>query len=121
VLAIYDTIIYIKPDVSTICIGQAASMAAVLLACGVKGKRFALPNTRIMIHQPLGGFQGQAKDIEIQAKEILRLKAKINEILAERTLRPIEQIDADCDRDFFMSAQEARDYGLIDEVITKKS
>ncbi|MEF3255171.1 MAG: ATP-dependent Clp endopeptidase proteolytic subunit ClpP [Deferribacterales bacterium] len=119
-LAIFDTMNYIKPDVSTICIGQAASMGAVLLACGAKGKRFALPNTRIMIHQPLGGFQGQAKDIEIQAKEILRLKAKINEILAERTSKPIEQIDADCDRDFFMSAEEAKAYGLIDEVITKK-
>ncbi|MCX8085157.1 MAG: ATP-dependent Clp endopeptidase proteolytic subunit ClpP [Calditerrivibrio sp.] len=120
-LAIYDTMNYIKPDVSTICIGQAASMGAVLLACGAKGKRFALPNTRIMIHQPLGGFQGQAKDIEIQAKEILRLKARINEILAERTQKTIEQIDADCDRDFFMSAEEAKAYGLIDEVITKKS
>ncbi|MCA1932009.1 MAG: ATP-dependent Clp endopeptidase proteolytic subunit ClpP [Calditerrivibrio sp.] len=120
-LAIYDTMNYIKPDVSTICIGQAASMGAVLLACGAKGKRFALPNARIMIHQPLGGFQGQAKDIEIQTKEILKLKSKINQILSEKTSKPIEQIESDCDRDFFMGAEDAVNYGIIDEVIIKKS
>ncbi|MBZ4643016.1 MAG: ATP-dependent Clp protease, protease subunit [Deferribacteres bacterium] len=119
-LAIYDTIRYIKPDVSTICLGQAASMGAVLLAAGTKGKRFAVPNARIMIHQPLGGFQGQAKDIEIQAKEILRLKKILNEILAESTGKSIEQIELDSDRDFFMSSLEAKEYGLIDEVITKR-
>ncbi|AEI13855.1 MULTISPECIES: ATP-dependent Clp endopeptidase proteolytic subunit ClpP [Flexistipes] len=120
-LAILDTINYIKPDVSTICLGQAASMAAVLLACGASGKRYSVPNARIMIHQPLGGFQGQAKDIEIHAKEILRMKARINEILAEKTGKPLEQIEADSDRDFFMSSEEALQYGLIDEVISKRS
>lgn len=120
-LAILDTINYIKPDVSTICLGQAASMAAVLLGCGTSGKRYSVPNSRIMIHQPLGGFQGQAKDIEIHAKEILRMKAKINEILAEKTGKPLEQIEADSDRDFFMSSQEALEYGLIDEVISKRA
>ena len=119
-LAIYDTMKYIKPDVSTICLGQAASMGAVLLAAGTKGKRFAVPNARIMIHQPLGGFQGQARDIEIQAKEILRLKGVLNEILSEATGKSIEQIESDSDRDFFMSSKEAKDYGLIDEVITKR-
>jgi len=119
-LAIYDTIRYIKPDVSTICLGQAASMGAVLLAAGTKGKRFAVPNARIMIHQPLGGFQGQARDIEIQAKEILRLKMILNEILSEATGKSIEQLEYDSDRDFFMSSLEAKDYGLIDEVITKR-
>lgn len=119
-LAIYDTIRYIKPDVSTICLGQAASMGAVLLAAGTKGKRFAVPNARIMIHQPLGGFQGQARDIEIQAKEILRLKKIINEILSEATGKSAEQIEIDSDRDFFMSSFEAKEYGLIDEVITKR-
>lgn len=119
-LAIYDTIRYIKPDVSTICLGQAASMGAVLLAAGTKGKRFAVPNARIMIHQPLGGFQGQARDIEIQAKEILRLKKILNEILSEATGKSTEQIEIDSDRDFFMSSLEAKEYGLIDEVITKR-
>lgn len=119
-LAIFDTIKYIKPDVSTICLGQAASMGAVLLAAGTKGKRFAVPNARIMIHQPLGGFQGQAKDIEIQAREILRLKTILNEILSEATGKPIEQIEIDSDRDFFMSSKEAKEYGIIDEVITKR-
>jgi len=119
-LAIFDTIKYIKPDVSTICLGQAASMGAVLLAAGTKGKRFAVPNARIMIHQPLGGFQGQAKDIEIQAREILRLKTILNEILSESTGKPIEQIEIDSDRDFFMSSKEAKEYGVIDEVITKR-
>jgi len=119
-LAIFDTIKYIKPDVSTICLGQAASMGAVLLAAGTKGKRFAVPNARIMIHQPLGGFQGQARDIEIQAREILRLKTILNEILSEATGKPIEQIETDSDRDFFMSSKEAKEYGIIDEVITKR-
>lgn len=119
-LAIYDTIRYIKPDVSTICLGQAASMGAVLLAAGTKGKRFAVPNARIMIHQPLGGFQGQARDIEIQAKEILRLKKILNEILSEATGKSTDQIEIDSDRDFFMSSLEAKEYGLIDEVITKR-
>lgn len=120
-LAIYDTIKYIKPSVSTICLGQAASMGAVLLACGTKGKRFAVPNARIMIHQPLGGFQGQARDIEIQAREILRLKQVLNEILADATGKSIKQLENDSDRDFFMSGEEAKAYGLIDEVITKRS
>lgn len=120
-LAILDTINYIKPDVSTICLGQAASMAAILLACGTNGKRYAVPNARIMIHQPLGGFQGQAKDIEIHAKEILRMKARVNEILAEKTGKSLERIEADSDRDFFMSSEEALEYGLIDEVISKRS
>lgn len=119
-LAIFDTIKYIKPDVSTICLGQAASMGAVLLAAGTKGKRFAVPNARIMIHQPLGGFQGQAKDIEIQAREILRLKRILNEILSEATGKSIDQIETDSDRDFFMSSKEAKEYGLIDEVISKR-
>jgi ATP-dependent Clp protease protease subunit len=119
-LAIFDTMRYIKPDVSTICLGQAASMGAVLLAAGTKGKRFAVPNARIMIHQPLGGFQGQARDIEIQAREILRLKTILNEILSEATGKPIEQIETDSDRDFFMSSKEAKEYGIIDEVITKR-
>jgi ATP-dependent Clp protease protease subunit len=120
-MAIYDTMNYIKPDVSTICLGQAASMGAVLLAAGVKGKRFAVPNARIMIHQPLGGFQGQATDIEIHAKEILRMKAKLNEILSEATGKTVKQIEKDSDRDFFMSSKEAKEYGLIDDVITKRA
>ena len=119
-LAIYDTMNYIKPDVNTICLGQAASMAAVLLSSGAKGKRFALPNSRIMIHQPLGGFQGQAKDIEIHAQEILRLKKRLNEILAKNTGKSEEEIERDSDRDFFMSALEAKEYGLIDECIEKR-
>jgi ATP-dependent Clp protease protease subunit len=119
-LAIYDTMQYIKPDVCTICMGQAASMGAFLLAAGTKGKRYALPSSRIMIHQPLGGFQGQATDIEIHAREILRLKKYLNEKLAEHTGQPLEKIEADTERDYFMSAQEAVEYGLIDKVITKR-
>ena len=118
-LSIYDTMNYIKPDICTICIGQAASMGAFLLSCGTKGKRYSLPNSRIMIHQPLGGAQGQATDIEIQAKEILRLKATLNEILAANTNQSLEKISKDTDRDFFMSAQEAKKYGLIDNDLTK--
>lgn len=116
-MAIYDTMKYIKAKVSTICLGQAASMAAVLLASGEKGKRFTLPNSRIMIHQPLGGAQGQATDIEIQAKEILRIKKTLNDILAGHTGQSIKKIEKDTDRDFFMSANEAVDYGLVDKVI----
>ena len=118
-LAIYDTMQYVKPAVSTICLGQAASMGAFLLAGGAKGKRYSVPNSRIMIHQPLGGFQGQATDIEIQAKEILRLKAKLNEMLARHTGQPIERIEKDTDRDYFMGAGEAKEYGLIDDVIVQ--
>ena len=119
-LAIYDTMQYVKPDVSTICIGQAASMAAVLLAAGAKGKRFALPHSRIMIHQPMGGFQGQAKEVEIHAKEILRLKEALERILAKHTGQPIERIRQDTDRDYFMSAEEAKEYGIIDQVIVSR-
>jgi ATP-dependent Clp protease, protease subunit len=119
-LAIYDTMQYVKPQVSTICLGQAASMGAFLLSGGAAGKRFAVPNARIMIHQPLGGFQGQATDIEIQAKEILRIKARLNEILAKHTRQPIERIEKDTDRDYFMGPGEAKEYGLIDEVIVHK-
>jgi ATP-dependent Clp protease protease subunit len=119
-LAIYDTMQYVKPQVSTICVGQAASMGAFLLAGGAAGKRFAVPNARIMIHQPLGGFQGQATDIEIQAREILRLKARLNEILAKHTRQPIERIEKDTDRDYFMGAGEAKEYGITDEVIVHK-
>jgi ATP-dependent Clp protease protease subunit len=119
-LAIYDTMQYVKPQVSTICLGQAASMGAFLLAGGAQGKRFAVPNARIMIHQPLGGFQGQATDIEIQAKEILRLKARLNEILSKHARQPIERIEKDTDRDYFMGAGEAKEYGIIDEVIVHK-
>ncbi len=117
-LAIYDTMQYITSPVSTICIGQAASMGALLLCGGAKGKRYALPNARIMIHQPLGGAQGQATDIEIQAKEIMRMKRSLNEIFIKHTSQTLKQIEKDTDRDFFMSAQEAVEYGLIDEVIT---
>ncbi len=117
-LAIYDTIKYIKPDVVTTCMGQAASMGAVLLAAGTKGKRYALPHARIMIHQPLGGAEGQASDIAIAANEILRIKKVLNEILADATGKPIEQIEKDTDRNYFMSAQEALDYGIIDKVLT---
>ncbi|MBP3224976.1 ATP-dependent Clp endopeptidase proteolytic subunit ClpP [Campylobacter sp. JMF_01 NE2] len=117
--SIYDTMNYIKPDVSTICIGQAASMGAFLLSCGTKGKRYALPNARIMIHQPLGGAQGQATDIEIQAKEILRMKSQLNQILAQNTGKNLSDIEKDCERDFFMSAKEASEYGLIDKVLEK--
>ena len=119
-LAIYDTMQYIKCPVSTICIGQAASMAAVLLAGGEPGKRVALPSARIMLHQPLGGAQGQAVDIEIHAKEILRLKERLNDILTYHTKQPREKIEADTDRDFFMSAEEAKKYGIIDQVIEKR-
>ncbi|AXL33060.1 ATP-dependent Clp endopeptidase proteolytic subunit ClpP [Campylobacter jejuni] len=117
--SIYDTMNYIKPDVCTICIGQAASMGAFLLSCGAEGKRFALPNSRIMIHQPLGGARGQATDIEIQAKEILRLKTILNDILAKNTKQKVTKIAKDTERDFFMSAQEAKEYGLIDKVLEK--
>ena len=119
-MAIYDTMQYIKPDVSTICIGMAASMGAFLLNAGAKGKRFALPNSEIMIHQPLGGAKGQATDIEIHAKWILKIKERLNKILSERTGQPIEKIQEDTERDNFMSAQEAKEYGLIDEVIEKQ-
>ena len=119
-LAIYDTMQYIKPDVSTICIGMAASMGAVLLTAGARGKRIALPNSRIMIHQPMGGMQGQASDIEIHAKEILKTRAKLNEILAKHTGRPLERIEADTDRDFYMSAEEAQQYGIVDKIIEKR-
>lgn len=119
-MAIYDTMQYIKPDVSTICIGMAASMGSFLLCAGAKGKRFALPNAEIMIHQPLGGFQGQATDIGIHAKRILEIKKKLNTIYSERTGQPLERIERDTERDNFMSTEEAKKYGLIDEVITKK-
>lgn len=119
-LAIYDTMQFIKPDVSTLCTGIAASMGAFLLAAGAKGKRYSLPNSRIMIHQPIGGAQGQASDIEIQAREILYLRERLNTILAERTGQTLEKIAADTDRDFFMSADQAKDYGLIDQVISKR-
>lgn len=119
-LAIYDTMQYIKSDVSTICMGQAASMGALLLAAGKIGKRFALPNARIMIHQPLGGVQGQATDIDIQAKEILRMREKLNDILVEHTGQSIDKIRRDTDRDFFMSAEQAAEYRIIDSVIKKK-
>ena len=118
-MAIYDTMQYIKPDVSTICIGLAASMGAFLLNAGAEGKRFALPNSEIMIHQPLGGAKGQATDIEIHAKWILKIRERLNTILAERTGQPLEKIQMDTERDNFMSADEAKEYGLIDEVITK--
>ena len=119
-MAIYDTMNYIKPDVSTICIGMAASMGAFLLAAGAKGKRMALPNSEIMIHQPLGGFQGQATDIKIHADRILQIKENLNSILAERTGKPIEQIRLDTERDNFMTAQAAAEYGIIDKVITHR-
>jgi ATP-dependent Clp protease protease subunit len=119
-LAIYDTMQYVKPQVSTICLGQAASMGAFLLAGGAKGKRFAVPNARIMIHQLSGGFHGQGTDIEIQAKEALRLKQKLNEIMARHTGQPIERIEKDTDRDYFMGAGEAKEYGLLDEVIVHR-
>ncbi len=119
-LAIYDTMNYIKCPVSTICIGQAASMGALLLGAGTKGKRFSLPHSRIMIHQPMGGFQGQATDIEIHAKEILNLKDTLNKILSSHTGQPLEKIQNDTDRDFFMSGEDAKLYGLVDEVIAKK-
>lgn len=120
-MAIYDTMQFIKSDVSTLCIGQAASMGAFLLAAGEKGKRFALPNSRVMIHQPLGGFQGQASDIEIHAKEILYLKQKLNEMLAQHTGQSLEQIERDTDRDNFLSATAAAEYGLVDQVLTRRT
>jgi ATP-dependent Clp protease protease subunit len=118
-LAIYDTMQYVKPSIATICVGQAASMGALLLAAGAKGKRYALPNSRIMLHQPSGGFQGQATDISIQAEEILKLRKRLDEILAKHSGQPLEKIHRDSERDFFMSAEEAQVYGLIDEVIVR--
>lgn len=118
-MAIYDTMEYIKPDVSTICIGMAASMGAFLLSCGAKGKRFSLPNSEIMIHQPLGGFKGQATDIDIHAKRILKTKETLNQILSKNTNQPLEKLKADVERDYFMSAEEAMNYGLVDRVISK--
>ena len=119
-MAIFDTMNYIRPDVATICIGQAASMGAFLLSSGERGKRYALPHARIMIHQPLGGAQGQATDIQVQAEEILRMKAELNSILAKNTGRTVKQVEKDTDRDNFMSAAEAQEYGMIDEVLEKK-
>jgi len=119
-LAVYDTMQYIKPDIATVCIGQAASMGALLLTAGAKGKRYSLPNARILIHQPMGGFQGQASDIAIQAKEILRMKDTLNNILSEHTDKNLKQIQADTDRDFFMTGEEAQAYGLIDHVIINR-
>lgn len=119
-MAIYDTMNFIKPDVSTICVGQAASMGAFLLTAGAKGKRFCLPNSRVMIHQPLGGFQGQASDFEIHAKEILSIKEKLNRLMAEHTGQPLDVISKDTDRDNFMSASQAVDYGLVDSVLTNR-
>ena len=119
-MSIYDTMTYIKPDISTLCIGQAASMGAILLAGGTSGKRFALPNSRIMIHQPLGGYQGQASDFEIHAKEILSMKKKLNEILAFHTGNEVDQLEKDTERDNFMNGEEAKEYGLIDKVITER-
>lgn len=116
-LAIYDTMQYVKPDICTYCIGQAASMGALLLSAGTKGKRFALPHARIMLHQPMGGFQGQATDIEIHAREILRLKDTLNRIIASHTGQSLEKVQTDTDRDFFMSGEEAKNYGIVDEVI----
>lgn len=119
-MAIYDTMQYIKPDVATICIGMAASMGAFLLTAGAKGKRFALPNSEIMIHQPLGGTQGQATDIKIHAERIIRMRNKLNEIMAERSGQPLDKIERDTERDFFMTSTDAKEYGLIDEVIEKR-
>lgn len=120
-MAIFDTINYVKPPVCTFCMGQAASMGALLLAAGQKGKRYALPHSRILIHQPLGGFQGQATDIDIQAREILRLKEKLNDILAELTGQSLAKVQADTERDYYMSAEQAKDYGIIDEIIVKRT
>jgi len=119
-MGIYDTMQFIKPDVSTLCIGQAASMGAFLLAAGAKGKRFALPNSRVMLHQPMGGFQGQASDIEIHAREILHLRSRLNSLLSQHTGQPLEVIERDTDRDFFMSAEAAVEYGLVDKVLVKR-
>lgn len=118
-LGIYDTMQYVKPPINTICLGQAASMGALLLTAGAKGKRYALPNARVMIHQPLGGFQGQATEIDIHAREILKIRERLNDIMAKHTGQPIEKISHDTERDYFMSAEEAKKYGLIDEVITR--
>jgi ATP-dependent Clp protease protease subunit len=120
-MAIYDTMQYVRPAVSTICVGQAASMGALLLLAGAKGKRFALPNARIMIHQPLGGFQGQATDIEIHAKEILSMKRRLNEIISQHTGQPVDRVEADTNRDRFLTAAQAKEYGIIDDVVTKKA
>ncbi len=120
-MAIYDTMQFVKPDVSTLCVGQAASMASLLLAAGAKGKRFCLPNSRVMIHQPMGGFQGQASDIEIHAREILYLKKRLNEILARHTGQKVEQIERDTDRDTFLAGDDAVKYGLVDKVLTQRS
>ncbi|MFZ9429996.1 MAG: ATP-dependent Clp endopeptidase proteolytic subunit ClpP [Burkholderiaceae bacterium] len=120
-MSIFDTMNFIKPDVSTLCMGMAASMGAFLLSAGTKGKRFALPNSKVMIHQPLGGTQGQATDIEIHAREILKTREQLNKILAERTGQPLEKIQADTERDYYMSANEAKDYGLVDQVIDKRA
>jgi ATP-dependent Clp protease protease subunit len=119
-LAVYDTMQYIKPDIATVCIGQAASMGALLLTAGTRGKRYSLPNARILIHQPMGGFQGQASDIEIQAKEMLRMKDALNQILVQHTGKTMDLIQRDTDRDYFMSAQEAKNYGIIDHVIANR-
>ncbi len=119
-LAIYDTMEYVKPQISTVCVGQAASMGAVLLAAGAKGKRYALPHARIMIHQPLGGFQGQATDVDIQAREILRMREELNNILARHTGQSLKKIEKDTDRDFFMSGKQAQEYGLVDDVIANR-
>jgi ATP-dependent Clp protease protease subunit len=116
-LAIYDTMQYIRPKVSTLCMGQAASIAALLLAAGQKGKRFALPHSRILIHQPMGGFQGQASDVDIQAREILRLRGELNQIMVRHTSQSLERIEADTDRDFYMSGHQAKEYGIVDEVV----
>src|SRR5258706_6861037 len=120
-MAIYDTMQYIKPDINTLCVGQAASMAAVLLAAGTPGKRFALPNSRLLIHQPLGGVSGQASEIEIHAREILRMRESLNEILRKHTKQTLERIDRDTDRDFIMTAAQAKEYGLVDQVIDKRT
>ncbi|MBL8482126.1 MAG: ATP-dependent Clp endopeptidase proteolytic subunit ClpP [Rhodocyclaceae bacterium] len=120
-LAIYDTMQFIKPDVSTLCIGQAASMGAFLLAAGAKGKRFCLPNSRVMIHQPMGGFQGQASDIEIHAREIITLKGKLNQLMAKHTGQPVERIERDTDRDNFLAAPDAVEYGLVDRVLVSRT
>jgi len=120
-LGIYDTMQYVKPPINTICLGQAASMGALLLTAGAKGKRYALPNARVMIHQPLGGFQGQATEIDIHAREILKIRERLNDIMAKHTGQSIEKISHDTERDYFMSAEEAKKYGLIDEVITRQS
>lgn len=119
-LAIYDTMQYIRPNVSTLCMGQAASIAALLLAAGEKGKRFALPHSRILIHQPMGGFQGQATDVDIQAREILRMREELNKIMAKHTNQPLERIQADTERDFYMTGYQAKEYGIIDEVVEKR-